>query len=172
MTTAHRRFIQPVFQDPLASLDPLWTVAKTIAEPLTHFETGTETEQRVADAMKSVELDPVLLNRHPRALSGGQAQRVSIARALISNPEMLLLDEATSALDVLVAAQIVTLLKRLQAERGLALLVITHDLALAQLLCHRIVVLDQGKIVEQGRTEAVIAAPAHPVTQRLIEASR
>jgi ABC-type glutathione transport system ATPase component len=172
MTKAHRRLIQPVFQDPVASLDPLWTVERLIAEPLLHFEPDAPVKPRVMAALESVELDQDLLSRTPRALSGGQAQRVAIARALIANPKMLLLDEATSALDVLVAAQIVALLRRLQKERGLALLVITHDLALARMLCHRIAVLDQGKIVEEGRAEAVISAPAHPVTQRLVEASR
>jgi ABC-type glutathione transport system ATPase component len=172
MTTAHRRLIQPVFQDPVASLDPRWTVRDIIAEPLKHLEPGALSEARVAEALASVELEPTMLDRTPRSLSGGQAQRVAIARALVANPQMLLLDEATSALDVLVAAQITTLLQKLQRERGLALLAITHDLALARLLCHRIAVLDQGRIVEEGEAETVVAAPAHPVTQRLVKASR
>jgi microcin C transport system ATP-binding protein len=128
--------------------------------------------ETVSAALAAVELDVALLDRSPRALSGGQAQRVAIARALVADPQMLLLDEATSALDVLVAAQIVALLQRLQRERGLSILAITHDLALARMLCHRILVLDAGKIVEEGDAEAIIAAPAHPVTQRLVAASR
>jgi ABC-type dipeptide/oligopeptide/nickel transport system ATPase subunit len=172
MTLAHRRLIQPVFQDPVASLDPMWRVRDIVAEPLRHLDPTGNEQARVAEALDAVELGPDFADRLPRSLSGGQAQRVAIARALVANPQMLLLDEATSALDVLVAAQIVALLQRLQVERGLALLVITHDLALARMLCHRIAVLDSGKIVEEGRAEAIITAPAHPVTQRLVEASR
>jgi ABC-type glutathione transport system ATPase component len=172
MTSAHRRLIQPVFQDPVASLDPMWRVRDIVAEPLRHLDPTGDEQARVAAALDAVELGPDFADRLPRSLSGGQAQRVAIARALVANPQMLLLDEATSALDVLVAAQIVALLQRLQQERGLALLVITHDLALARMLCHRIAVLDSGRIVEEGKAETVITAPAHPVTQRLVEASR
>jgi ABC-type glutathione transport system ATPase component len=171
MTKAHRRLIQPVFQDPIASLDPRLRVRDIIAEPLRHLDPAGDQNRRVAEALDAVELSQDMADRAPRALSGGQAQRVAIARALVSHPKMLLLDEATSALDVLVAAQIVALLQKLQKERGLALLAITHDLALARLLCHRIAVLDQGQIVEEGTAEALVAAPAHPVTQRLVAAS-
>ncbi len=172
MTAMHRGFIQPVFQDPVASLDPRWKVRDIIAEPLKHLGADAPTERRVAEALASVELEIEMLERTPRSLSGGQAQRVAIARALVANPQMMLLDEATSALDVLVAAQIIALLQKLQRVRGLALLVITHDLALARLLCHRIAVMDQGRIVEEGKAEDVVASPAHLVTQRLVEASR
>jgi microcin C transport system ATP-binding protein len=172
MTPAHRRLIQPVFQDPLASLDPRWRVRDIIAEPLAALAPHKSIDAAVAEAMAAVELEDSLLDRAPRALSGGQAQRVALARALVADPELLLLDEATSALDVLVAAHIIALLQKLQAERGLSILAITHDLALARLFCHRIIVLDQGNIVEQGEAEALIAAPAHPVTQRLVAASK
>ncbi len=172
MTADHRRLIQPVFQDPVASLDPRWTVRDIIAEPIKHLEKVRPPQSRVEEALMAVELGTDMLHRTPRSLSGGQAQRVAIARALITNPKMLLLDEATSALDVLVAAQILELLQRLQRERGLALLAITHDLALARLLCHRIAVLDQGQIVEEGKAEDVITSPAHPVTKRLVKASQ
>jgi ABC-type glutathione transport system ATPase component len=175
MTTKHRRLIQPVFQDPVASLDPRWTVADIIAEPMRHLRpdlSATERIVKVRAALDEVELPAAFAERQPRALSGGQAQRVAIARALIAEPQMLLLDEATSALDVLVAAQIVALFQRLQRERGLSILAITHDLPLARLLCHRVAVLDDGRVVEEGETEAIIAAPVHPVTQRLIAASR
>ncbi len=172
MAKAHRRLIQPVFQDPVASLDPRWKVRDIIAEPLGIFAPEVDAEHAVNEAMEAVELDTTLLDRTPRALSGGQAQRVAIARALIANPQMLLLDEATSALDVLVAAQIIALLQKLQRERGISILAITHDLALARLLCHRIAVLDQGRIVETGEAEALIATPAHPVTQKLVKASQ
>ncbi len=171
ITTAHRRLIQPVFQDPVASLDPRWRVRDIIGEPLKHLDPDGDSKALIAEALADVELDPDMLNRTPRSLSGGQAQRVAIARALVAKPSMLLLDEATSALDVLVAAQIVALFQRLQKERGLALIAITHDLALARMLCHRIAVLDQGHIVEEGEAEALISAPAHPVTRRLVAAS-
>ncbi len=172
MRAAHRRLIQPVFQDPLSSLDPRWTVEDIIAEPLKWLDPGAERAGKVRAAINAVELGEDFLKRAPRSLSGGQAQRVAIARALVTDPKMLLLDEATSALDVLVAAQIVALLQRLQLERGLSLLMITHDLALARQLCHRIAVLDQGKIVETGRAEAMIMTPAHQVTRQLVEASQ
>jgi ABC-type glutathione transport system ATPase component len=172
MRAEHRRLIQPVFQDPLSSLDPRWKVRDIIAEPLTWLDSDANRDAKTRDAINAVELGEEYLDRSPRSLSGGQAQRVAIARALVAEPKMLLLDEATSALDVLVAAQIVALLQRLQRERGLSLLAITHDLALARQLCHRIAVLDQGKIVEIGGAEAVITTPAHPVTQRLVAASQ
>jgi ABC-type microcin C transport system duplicated ATPase subunit YejF len=174
MTTAHRRLIQPVFQDPVASLDPRWKVADVIAEPLKHLMpdlSAADRDARVAAALAEVELSPEMASRRPTELSGGQAQRVAIARALVAEPKMLLLDEATSALDVLVAAQIVKLFQKLQRDRGLSILAITHDLALARQLCHRIAVLDAGQIVETGQTDAIIAVPSHPVTQRMVAAS-
>jgi ABC-type glutathione transport system ATPase component len=171
MTLAHRKLIQPVFQDPVASLDPRWRVRDIIAEPLKHLDPQGNREALIAEVMADVELPLEMLDRMPRSLSGGQAQRVAIARSLVAKPKMLLLDEATSALDVLIAAQIVELFQRLQRERGLSLLAITHDLALARLLCHRIAVLEKGQIVEEGKAEDVITSPAHPVTQRLVKAS-
>ena len=170
-----RRLIQPVFQDPLASLDPLWSVGDIIGEPLKHLMPKLDRSQRsarIAAALDDVELSPDFANRTPRSLSGGQAQRVAIARALAPGPQMLLLDEATSALDVLIAGQILALLARLQAERQLSILCITHDLALARQLCHRVAVLDRGRIVETGLIDTVIADPQHPATQRLVTASR
>jgi ABC-type glutathione transport system ATPase component len=169
-----RRLIQPVFQDPVASLDPLWRVADIIGEPLHHLMPGltrAQRDARIAAALGDVELPADFATRTPRTLSGGQAQRVAIARALVAEPQMLLLDEATSALDVLVAAQIIALFARLQRERRLSILCITHDLALARQLCHRVAVLDRGRIVETGPTDAVIANPQNPVTQRLVRVS-
>ncbi|MDB5683823.1 MAG: transporter-like protein [Sphingomonas bacterium] len=170
MTTADRRLMQPVFQDPAASLDPRWRVADIVAEPLRHLtglDAGARAE-RVVAALAEVELGSGFANRRPAELSGGQAQRVAIARALVAGPELLLLDEATSALDVLVGRQVIDLLARLQRDRNLAILMITHDLAVARRLCHRIAVMDAGRIVEEGETERVIAAPRHPVTQRMV----
>jgi ABC-type glutathione transport system ATPase component len=174
MHSQHRRLLQPVFQDPVASLDPFWRVEHIIAEPLHYLrpELGAWGRAgKVKSVMQEVGLGPELAGRRPATLSGGQAQRVAIARALVSDPELLLLDEATSALDVLVAGRILHLLAELQRSRRLAILLITHDLAVARHLCHRIAVLDHGRIVEEGPTEAVIANPAHEVTRRLVAAS-
>jgi peptide/nickel transport system ATP-binding protein len=174
MRPALRRHIQPVFQDPVASLDPLWRVADIVAEPLRHLAPALSADmrvERVAAALDEVELGGGFAGRRPAELSGGQAQRVALARALVADPALLLLDEATSALDVLVAARVLDLIARLQRTRGLAILFITHDLALAQRLCHRIAVMEAGRIVEEGATAAVIAAPRHDVTRRLVAAS-
>jgi microcin C transport system ATP-binding protein len=172
MRAAHRRLIQPVFQDPVASLDPQWTVADTVAEPLRHLGPATGISARVAAVLEEVGLGAAYADRRPHTLSGGQAQRVAIARALAADPALLLLDEATSALDVLVGGQVIDLLARLQRDRGLAILMITHDLAIARRLCHRIVVMADGRIVETGATEAIIANPTNPITRRMVDASR
>lgn len=169
-----RRMIQPVFQDPVASLDPRWRVSDIIAEPLVHLRPDLTSWGRaglIKKALQMVELDGALADRTPAGLSGGQAQRVAIARALVGEPEMLVLDEATSALDPLVGAQIVALLKRLQRDQGIAMLVITHDLALAAQFCHRAAVLDAGRIVEQGPMAQLIAAPQAGMTKKLVAAS-
>lgn len=169
-----RRMIQPVFQDPLASLDPRWRVSQIIAEPLEYLRPDLTAWARaglVKKALQLVELDGALADRRPDSLSGGQAQRVALARALVTEPEMLILDEATSALDPLVAAQIVALLRRLQADQRIAMLVITHDLALAAQFCHRALVLDAGQIVEQAAMAQLIAYPQAPMTQKLVAAS-
>jgi ABC-type glutathione transport system ATPase component len=173
-TRDQRRWIQPVFQDPLASLDPRWRVSDIIAEPLVHLRPDLTSWARaglVKKALQMVDLDGALADRLPAGLSGGQAQRVAIARALVTEPQMLVLDEATSALDPLVGAAVVALLKRLQREQGIAMLVITHDLALAAQFCHRALVLDAGRIVESGPMAALIADPKAPMTQRLVAAS-
>ncbi|MGP1283040.1 MAG: ATP-binding cassette domain-containing protein, partial [Parasphingopyxis sp.] len=175
MTRAHRRLIQPVFQDPGASLDPQWRVSDIVAEPLRHLRPELAAPGRtdlVERALQEVDLPAAFADRFPRELSGGQAQRVAIARALVAEPEILLLDEATSALDVLVAGRVLDLLEKLQRERELALLFITHDLAVAKRLCHRIAVMDSGRIVEEGPARQIIAAPAHPATRKLVAASR
>jgi ABC-type glutathione transport system ATPase component len=174
MRREHRALIQPVFQDPVASLDPLWRVRDIVGEPLRRLfpqMSAAAAAERVAAVLAEVGLDENLADRRPAGLSGGQAQRVAIARALGPDPAMLLLDEATSALDVLVAGTIVDLLRQLQHDRGLAILMITHDLALARRLCHRIAVIDQGRIVEEGPTGQMIGEPRHPITRALIAAS-
>jgi peptide/nickel transport system ATP-binding protein len=174
----HRTFreaIQPVFQDPVASLDPKWRVVDIIAEPLRHLRpelSRAERHDRITALLDEVGLPSSIANHRSRELSGGQAQRVAIARALVADPAILLLDEATSALDVLVAGRVLDLLSTLQTKRKLAILLITHDLAVARRLCHRVVVMDQGHIVEEGATEAIISAPREMLTRNVVEASR
>lgn len=171
MQPQDRAGFQPVFQDPVASLDPRWRVADIIAEPAHHLGRGAS-RPFVLSIMAECGLDADLADRRPHELSGGQAQRVAIARALITDPAMLILDEATSALDVLVAGRILDLLRRLQRERHLAMLMITHDLAVARQLCHRVIVMDQGRIIEQGDTEMLIRAPHTDISRTLIAASQ
>jgi peptide/nickel transport system ATP-binding protein len=170
-TAEHRRFIQPVFQDPLASLDPRWTVADIIAEPMQWLLSDADRLAKVASLLAEVGLPADFASRKPAALSGGQAQRVAIARALSADPHMLLLDEATSALDPLVADGVTALFAKLQRERGLSLLFITHDLALARRVAHRIAVMEAGRIVECASREALFANPMAEATKRLIAAS-
>lgn len=167
----HRRLIQPVFQDPLASLDPRWTVADIIGEPLRWLVPDAERHSRAQDLLEEVGLPRDFASRKPASLSGGQAQRVAIARALSANPEMLLLDEATSALDPLVADGVVSLFGRLQRERGLSMLFITHDFALARRTAHRIAVMEAGRIVESASREELFTNPQAEATKRLIAAS-
>lgn len=167
----HRRLIQPVFQDPLASLDPRWNVADIILEPVRWLAPQAERVERAQDLLEEVGLPRDFAERKPASLSGGQAQRVAIARALSANPEMLLLDEASSALDPLVADGVLRLFGRLQHERGLSLLFITHDLALARRVAHRIAVMEAGRIVECAPREALFANPQAEATKRLIAAS-
>jgi ABC-type glutathione transport system ATPase component len=170
-TAQHRRLIQPVFQDPLASLDPRWRVADILLEPFKWLTGSKEGEDLIERLLQEVGLPADFATRRPAALSGGQAQRVAIARALSADPEMLLLDEATSALDPLVADGVATLFGRLQRERGLSLLFITHDLALARRVAHRIAVMEAGRIVECSSREELFASPKAEATKRLIAAS-
>jgi ABC-type glutathione transport system ATPase component len=173
-TAQHRRIIQPVFQDPIASLDPRWRVVDIIAEPLRwltpEMDKAARTE-RAVQLLAEVGLDTSFADRKPSALSGGQAQRVAIARALAANPDILLLDEATSALDPLVAGGVTHLFGRLQSDRGLSMLFITHDLALARRLSHRIAVMADGRIVEVATREKLFLNPQADTTKRLIAAS-
>jgi ABC-type glutathione transport system ATPase component len=167
----HRRLIQPVFQDPLASLDPRWSVADIILEPVKWLAGSKEGEGLVERLLQEVGLPADFAARKPAALSGGQAQRVAIARALSADSEMLLLDEATSALDPLVADGVTALFGRLQKERALSLLFITHDLALARRVAHRIAVMEAGRIVECATREVLFTNPQAAATKRLIAAS-
>lgn len=130
-----------------------------------------EAQNRLEQLLQQVELPTEIADRYPNQVSGGQCQRAAIARALAVNPKILICDEATSALDVTVQMQIIELLKRLQKEMDLSILLISHDLALVQHLCDRVIVMYQGNIVEQGRTERVINAPENDYTKMLVEAA-
>lgn len=174
MRRKHRALIQAVFQDPSASLDPQWTVVESVAEPLRHLKpdlTAADRRSCAIEALETVELGAGFADRRPAGLSGGQAQRVAIARALVASPDLLILDEATSALDVLVAGRILELLERLQRMRGLAILMITHDIAVARRLCHRIAVMDAGRIVEEGPADMIVTAPRSAAAKALVAAS-
>ncbi|KMW59108.1 Oligopeptide transport system permease protein OppB [Candidatus Rhodobacter oscarellae] len=171
--TKARKDLQIVFQDPLASLDPRMTISASIAEPLRVFRpdmTPRERREAVAEMMQRVGLEPLMYNRYPHELSGGQNQRVGIARAMINRPKLIICDEAVSALDVSIQAQIVRLLKELQAEFGMSMLFISHDLSVVRDISDRIMVLYLGRIVELAESNAICATPRHPYTQALISA--
>ena len=160
-----------MFQDPVASLDPRWTVADIISEPLKWLMPESGGANHIAALLAEVDLPAEFAARKPASLSGGQAQRVAIARALAAGPDMLLLDEATSALDPLVTGGVTALFRRLQEERGLAMLFITHHLALARRVAHRIAVMEEGRIVECAPREELFASPKAEATRKLIAAS-
>jgi oligopeptide/dipeptide ABC transporter ATP-binding protein len=171
---AARRDLQIVFQDPLASLDPRATVGDSIAEPLRAFQPGLGRAARQAAAvemMGKAGLAPDLLNRYPHELSGGQNQRVGIARAMILQPQLVICDEAVSALDVSIRAQIIDLLIELQKDMGLAMMFISHDLAVVREISHRILVLYLGRVMELAPAAAIYAAPQHPYTRALLSAA-
>jgi microcin C transport system ATP-binding protein len=170
---ALRRNFQVVFQDPYGSLSPRMTVGQIVAEGLDahRLATGKEREERIAEILEAVDLDPAAMHRYPHEFSGGQRQRISIARALILRPKFVVLDEPTSALDRTVQFQIVELLRGLQARFGLTYMFITHDLALVRALCHRIVIMKDGHIVEQGATDAIFASPVQQYTRTLLAAA-
>lgn len=168
-----RRQIQIVFQDPFASLDPRMRIGATLEQGLLALRPeldASERQRRAAALVERVGLPGDTLQRFPHEFSGGQRQRIAIARALIVEPQVLVCDEPTSALDVSVQAQILDLLRELQAEMGLAYLFITHNFGVVEYLADRIAVMDGGRIVEQGSAEQVLRAPAHAMTQRLLAA--
>ena len=168
-----RKELQIVFQDPLASLNPRMTIAASIAEPLKTFQpglTGAERKQAVAAMMEKVGLEQKLINRYPHELSGGQNQRVGVARAMINSPKLIICDEAVSALDVSIQAQIIKLLKDLQADLGLSMIFISHDLSVVYEISHRILVLYLGRAVELADRQTICTRPRHPYTQALISA--
>ncbi len=164
--------IQMVFQDPYASLNPRYTVERTLAEPLRWHGIcrPEEVEGRVLQLMEAVELPAALRSRRPHELSGGQCQRVAIARALTTEPRVLVADEITSALDVTIQKQILALLRSLREQLRLTIVLISHDLAVVRTLCERVAVFREGRLVELGSTEEVLRAPREPYTRELLEA--
>jgi microcin C transport system ATP-binding protein len=174
---ALRRRVQVVFQDPYGSLSPRMTVGEIVSEGLRlHQPNASETdiEARILATLAEVGLStvefPDLLNRYPHAFSGGQRQRIALARALVVDPDLLVLDEPTSALDVTVQKQILKLLQDLQKKRGMAYLLITHDIDVLRAMAHQVMVLQAGHIREAGLADQVLYAPQHPYTRSLLAA--
>jgi peptide/nickel transport system ATP-binding protein/oligopeptide transport system ATP-binding protein len=169
---SYRRNIQLIFQDPFASLNPRMTVGEILAEPLMLHKIvpAGERRERVAELLRTVGLQPQQAARYPHEFSGGQRQRIVIARALAVDPKIIVCDEAVSALDVSIRAQILNLLKDLQAKLGLAYIFISHDLGVVKHIADRIAVMYLGRIVETGTSEQVFADPRHPYTRALLSA--
>jgi oligopeptide transport system ATP-binding protein len=169
---ALRRNVQVVFQDPYNSLDPRFTIRGVLAEVFWGQDIAkTAQEERMHAILQAVGLGKDALDRFPHEFSGGERQRVAIARSLLMNPKLLILDEAVSSLDVLIAAQIIELLKKLQSQYNVTYLFITHNLRVVRKLCQNIAVMNSGRIVELGKTEDVFAQPLHPYTQELLSAA-
>jgi microcin C transport system ATP-binding protein len=169
-----RKDMQVVFQDPFSSLNPRMTIGAIIREGLDIHErnlTHAQKEERLDAVLKEVGLEPAMKERYPHEFSGGQRQRISIARALILKPKLLILDEPTSALDLSVQAQILELLKNLQAKRGLTYIFISHDLRVVRAISHRIMVLKQGCVVESGEARQILENPREEYTKALMKAA-
>ena len=167
-----RRDMQIIFQDPLASLDPRMTINEIISEPLQVFHpelSAKERKQRGLQIMQRVGLLPNQINRYPHEFSGGQAQRIGIARALILKPKLLICDEPVSALDVSIQAQIINLLMELQKEMGLSMIFIAHDLSVVKHISHRVMVMYMGKVVEMASRDDLYRHPRHPYTRALMQ---
>ena len=164
-----RRAVQAVFQDPYSSLDPRQKVFDIVAEPLRSLKIDTDIDEAVAGALASVDLPLDAARRYPHEFSGGQRQRIAIARAIVSRPELVLADEVVSALDLTTRIRIVDLLKTLSERTTLVL--VSHDIGFVALLCHDLVILEKGRIVEQGAARDILSAPQHPYTRRLLDST-
>ena len=170
---SYRKDMQIIFQDPLASLNPRMTIGDIIAEPLTvHYPEmdKEERKERVREMMQQVGLLPLMINRYPHEFSGGQCQRIGVARAMILKPRLIVCDEPVSALDVSIQAQIVNLIQELQASFGLSLIFISHDLSVVRHISHRIMVLYLGNVMEIADRGSLYREPLHPYTKALISA--
>ncbi len=167
-----RREMRMIFQDPFSSLNPRFTVKDIIGEPLIihHIAKGKEMEDRVAQLMRSVGLDPAYMRRYPHEFSGGQRQRIGLARTLALSPRLIVADEPVSALDVSIQAQVLNLLQELKERLGLTLLFIAHDLSVVEHMCDRIAVMYVGKLVELAEAEELLRHPLHPYTEALVSA--
>ncbi|MEV6158899.1 ABC transporter ATP-binding protein [Nonomuraea sp. NPDC052129] len=167
-----RRNVQPVFQDPYSSLDPRQRVGRIVSEPLRSLRllgSRDEAGDRVAEALRAVGLPADAARRYPHEFSGGQRQRIAIARAIVCEPKVLLADEPVSALDVSTRVRVVELLAELGESRGMAVVMVSHDLTVVAALCRDTAVLERGRVVEQGPTLAVLGSPAHPYTRKLLD---
>lgn len=167
-----RQYMQMIFQDPYSSLNPRMTIEDIVAEPLKTFKIvqGLELRKKVQELLRRVGMDPRYVRRYPHEFSGGQCQRIGIARALALNPKIIIADEPISALDVSIQAQILNLMEELQKELGLTYIFIAHDLAAVRHISDRIAVMYLGKIVELSDAETIVRAPKHPYTKALIQA--
>lgn len=165
-----RREVQMVFQDPFSSLNPRMTIAQALMDPLNVHNIGVKSarRKRVAELLAKVELSEDYLERYPHAFSGGQRQRICIARALALNPKLIIADEAVASLDVTIQAQVINLLMDLQRETGVALLFISHDMAVVERIAHRVAVMYLGEIVEIGDRRSIFGNPQHPYTRKLL----
>ena len=168
----YQRSIRVIFQDPFSSLNPRMTILQIVGDPLTAsgLAAGSELEDRVAAILQKVGLSPAHMRRYPHAFSGGERQRINIARALIVQPRLVIADEPVSALDVSVRAQILNLLRELQDELDLTYLFISHDMSVVESICNRVAVMYLGRIVELAETEQLYRSPQHPYTEALLSA--
>lgn len=168
-----RKNVQIVFQDPYASLNPRRTVGESVGEALLYHQLVSnkeEQEEKVVHVLRQVGLSPDVMNRYPHEFSGGQQQRLCIGRAIALNPQLIICDEAVSALDISIQAQILNLLLELKEKMHLSYLFISHDLSVIRYLADNVIVLYQGKIVEEGETESLFSDPQHPYTRALLSA--
>jgi ABC-type dipeptide/oligopeptide/nickel transport system ATPase subunit len=170
---AQAHSLQMVFQSPYQSLDPLWNVREILKEALWRdiHMTNNKVQERMEQMLAAVGLAPAVLQRFPHEFSGGERQRIAIARALLASPQVLILDEAVSALDTLAQKQIIGLLKKIKQDFNLTTIFISHNLRLVRDFSDKIVIMYQGKIVEEGRVESVLKSPSYPYTQQLLQAA-